>query len=136
MKYYCLNNFFKIYSVAFFPIKYITQNKEKDTLHNSCFKKLIAEIRNGDIFSISQGILFAITNDTVIGVLKKNKNIKLIVDIKVPLFIAKCNVAGLKKYLTGKYTQCSVCKNSDSCKYKRFAEKESAIKQWHVILIR
>lgn len=136
MKHYCLNNFFKIYSIDFFPIKYITQNKEKDTLHNSCFKNLVAEIRKDDISSISQGVFFAITNDTVMRVLKKKNNVNLIVDIKVPLLLAKCNVTGLKKYLTGEYTQCGACKNSNLCKYKRVAEKESEIKQWHVILIR
>lgn len=132
MKQYILNAFFKIYSVKWFPIKYITQNKEEKALVDSCFKELVLGLKKSDIFSKHKGVFFAITNDMIVNRLKRIEEIKLI-DIKIPY--AESNVNGLKKYLVGENTKCRTCQNRETCKWKKSVEKDSKVMHGHFIFI-
>lgn len=94
---------------------------------------MLMQIKAKNYFIDVNGILFALTNETVVSVLRKNKKINLFA-IKMPF--SKINVNGLKEYLVGDNTRCNKCSNKDICKFKRFAEKESQIKNSYLLFIK
>lgn len=113
MKTYCLNNFFRVYSCKYIPIKYITKNKESDVLENACFAELIARLENGDFINDLSGIYIAVTHDLLVKRLKENERVKLY-KVSLP---GKENINNLKQYLFYK------CKNCNkTCKMRKMKD--------------
>lgn len=120
MEKYCLENFFKILSCRGIPIKYITQNKEKNKLKESCFEELLKTLFNKKLV-IPNGVYFAITNETVVKLLKKKENVTL---IKILCPAPKSSIDGLKQYLISEETKCSACKKRQQCEQRYIKPSE------------
>lgn len=124
MKEYCLNNFFKVLYFKHFPIKYITQSKEKDKLKNSCVKDLIKNYKNEEF----DGLYVAFTNDMIIKRLEYIEGVKV---LKI-LWSKNVDIDGLKKYLVGQYTYCNKCE--EKCKLRDHIMKNSENKKCYFII--
>lgn len=130
MKEYYLDNFFVSYSNRFFPIKYISQNKDINMLRNSCFRRMLGFLDKSEFENQFDGIFFAVTNEIIVKRLKKSKRIRV---ISIRILGVKNNINHLKKYITGDNTACKEC-DEKKCSIKMLVNKESDNKKTYFIL--